>query len=58
MTTHVLTFTRICNVIDNVCNNNVNFHWENVYFKGDMILLLKSYDKTNLTLMIIAYEIY
>ena len=57
MTTHVLTLAGIHNVIDNV-SNNVNFHWKYVHFKGNKIVFKKSYDKTNLTLMVISYEIY
>ena len=58
MTTCINTFAGICNVIDNVRNNNVNFHWKYVHFKGDKILFKKSYDKTDLTLVVISYEIY
>ena len=48
--TCINTFARICNVIDVVRNNNVNFHWKCVHFIGDKIVFKKSYDKTNLTL--------
>ena len=51
------TFAGICNVID-VHNNTVNFHRKCVHFEGDKILFWKSYDKTNLTLVVILYEIY
>ena len=33
------TFAGICNIIDIVGNNNVNFHWKHVHFKGDKIVL-------------------
>ena len=58
MTTRVLTLAGIRNFFDNVHNNNVNFHWKYVHFKGDKIVFKKSYDKTNLTLVVISYEIY
>ena len=32
------TFAGIRNVIDNVRNNNVNFHWKYVHIEGDKIL--------------------
>ena len=36
MTTRVFyTFAGIRNVIDDVRNNNVNFHWKYVHFKSD-----------------------
>ena len=52
------TLAHICNVIDNVCVNNlfffldIKFIWEAIksHFKG-------SYDKQNLTLVDISYEI-
>ena len=37
ITTHVLTLAGICNVIDEVGSNNVNFHWKYVHLKGDKI---------------------
>ena len=52
------TFAGIRNVTDDARNNNVNFHRKYVHFKGDKIVFKKSYDKTNLTLMVISYEIY
>ena len=52
------TFAGIRNVIDEVRNNNVNFHSNYVHFKGDTIVFNKSYDKKNLTLVVISYEIY
>ena len=54
----VLQWTR--SVIDNARNNNVIFieYPVCVHFEGDKILFLKSYDKTNLTLELIADEIY
>ena len=50
------TLAGIRNVIDDVRNNNVNFHWKFANFKGDKIVFKKSYDKTNLTLVVISYE--
>ena len=38
MTTHVLTFAGICDIIDGVRNNNVNFHSKCVLFESDKIL--------------------
>ena len=35
MTTRVITLVGIRNVIDDVRNNNVNFHWKCVHFKSD-----------------------
>ena len=58
MTTRVLTLAGIRKVIDDVHNNNVNFHWKYVHFIGDKIVFKKSYDKTNLTLVVISCEIY
>ena len=51
------TFAGISNVIDDVRNNNVNFHWK-CHFKGDKIVFKKSYDKKDLTLVVISYKIY
>ena len=42
----------------NVRNNNVNFHKKYVHFEGDKIIFSESYDKKNLTLVVISYEIY
>ena len=58
MTTCILTFAGMQNVIDDVRNNNVNFCWKYVHSEGDKILFQKSYDKMNFTLMVISYEIY
>ena len=58
MTTRNNTSAGIRSVIDDVRNNNVNFHWKYVHFDGDKIVYKKSYDKTNLTLVVISYEIY
>ena len=44
-------------VIVDVRYNIVNFHWKYVHFKGNKIIFKKSYDKTNLTLVVISYEI-
>ena len=52
MTTCINTFAGIFNVIEDVRNNNVTFHWKYVHFKGDKIIFKKSYDKTNLTLVV------
>ena len=58
MTTLVLTlFAGIRNVIDDVHNNNVNFHLKYAHFKGDKTVFKKSYYKSNLTLVVISYEI-
>ena len=35
MTTRVITLAGIRNVIDDVRNNNVNFHWKYVHCKSD-----------------------
>ena len=51
------TFAGIRNVIDDARNNNVNFHWKYVQFKGDKIVFKKSYDKTNLTLVVIHMKL-
>ena len=41
MATRVLTLLhRIRNVIDDVRNNCVNFHWKYVHFKGDKIIFI------------------
>ena len=74
MTTRVLTLAGICYVVDDVCNNNGNFHWKYVHFKEDKIVFKKSYDKRNLlkgilhewsfkskrnlARVVISYEIY
>ena len=55
MTTRVITLLREYVIVD-VRNNNVNFHWKYVHFKSDKNLFKKSYDKTNLTLVVISYE--
>ena len=52
------TFARTCNVIDNVRVNNGFSDWNNANFEGDKILFKWSYDKQNLTLVVISYEIY
>ena len=49
---------KIRNVNDDVLNNNVDFHRKYVYLEGDKIIFEKSYDKTNLTLVVILYKIY
>ena len=56
--TCINTFAGIRKVIVDVRNNNENFHWKYVHFKGDKMFFKKSYDKTNLTLVVISYEIY
>ena len=58
MPTCINTFAVICNVIDYVRDNNVNFHWKYVIFDGDKILFGKSCGQMNLTLVVISYEIY
>ena len=56
---YVTSLTTSVTTKDDVRNNNVNFHWiyMYVYFKRDKIVFKKSYDKMNLTLMVISYEI-
>ena len=48
MTLRVLTFLR----------EYGNFHWKYAHFEGHKIIVLKSYDRTNLTLVVISCEIY
>ena len=44
------------NVIDSVHVNNAFSHWTNVHFEGGKIPFKRSYDKQNLTLVVISYE--
>ena len=52
------TLERTCNVIDNVCVNNAFSYWNKAHFEGNKIQFKGSYDKQNLTLVVILYEIY
>ena len=52
------TLVRTCNVIDNVHVNNVFSYWKMLIFKAEKSHIKGSYDKHNLTLVVISYEIY
>ena len=56
MTTRVITRTR--NIIDNVHINNAFSLLSNVHFEGNKVPFKMSYDKHNLTLVVISYELY
>ena len=56
MTTCIKTLAGICKVIDNVRNNNCKFSLKIVHFEGDKVLIFKSDDQTNLTLMVISLK--
>ena len=59
MTTRVITLlARTRNVTDNVRVNNAFSYCNNLYFEGDNISFKMPYDKQNLTLIVIVYEIY
>ena len=52
------TLACTCDVIDNVHVNNAFSQWTTVHFEGDKNSFKGSYDKQNLTLVVISYEIY
>ena len=59
MTTHVITLLReyVTSLVTSVTTMLI-FIGNMSTFRGDKIVFKKSYDKTNLTLMVISYEIY
>ena len=52
------TLARMHNVTDNVHINNAFSHRTNVHFEGNKSHFRGSYDKQNLTLVVISYKIY
>ena len=58
MTTRVITLAHKCNAIDNVRVDNAFSSGNIVQFEGDKINFKESYDKQNLSLVVISYEIY
>ena len=52
------TLARTRNVFDYVRVNDAFSYWNNVHFEGDKIRFKGLYDKQNLTLMVISYEIH
>ena len=52
------TLARRRNVIDKIRVNNAFSCWNKIYFDGDKISFIVSYDKQNLTLAVISYAIY